>query len=202
VTAWPRGPGEDSYEGLKVSAYIEVARDKALRSFRVGYEIRVDGTPVGRLNDRGQTLRLETSPGHHEVQAFFAASVAGSAVNERRTSAVISADVSDGETACMTVSLGAATYWYRAPGSTEDWLLLVPHYDDAESSPRSGPQTRVSGLRVLELLLGLVIVVAFTLGAFVPLSRPMQVTSQLVLAAAAIVLAVLLYRRFSTTPRA
>ncbi len=54
-----------------MTAHINVARSRSLRSAGVLYDVTIDGEAVGRLK-RGQTISHEVKPGTHDVKALFA----------------------------------------------------------------------------------------------------------------------------------
>jgi hypothetical protein len=181
-----------------MAARITVVRTKSFRSFRLDYEIRVDGEAVGRVQ-RGQTLTHEIDPGEHEVQAFFAAA-GGGRVNEMRRSVAIPVDVHEDESVDMHVDLGPATsarLLAQDPTATRDsWLTLTS--DGYQDASKTAPKPHPAPEAITRIVLAVIIFAGFVTSLLSHPASPLHVASQIAIAVAAVVLAVLLYRHFQT----
>jgi len=178
-----------------VAACIKLVRDRSVRSFRLQYEVRVDGEVVGRLK-RGETLSIDVEPGDHKVQAFFAAP-GGSAVS-RKSSTLNESVVHDGETVVMQVALGPASNPMMTTGSSEDWLLLT--VEGASEAVNAGSHSqRVSPEAVLRLVIATILPVLFVMSLIFRFGSTAGIVTELLLLAGVALLAYLLYRHLRST---
>jgi len=181
-----------------MAARITVVRTKSFRSFRLDYEIRVDGEAVGRVQ-RGQTLIHDVTPGEHQVEAFFAGS-GGGHVNNMRRSVAIPVNIQDGESAVMYVGLGPATPPRTLPqdpsAARDGWLTL--NLDKYQDASKTAPKPHPAPEAIIRIVLAVIIFAGFVTSLLSHPASPLHVASQIAIAVAAVVLAVLLYRHFQT----
>lgn len=179
-------------------ACIRFARDRSVRSFRLEYEVRVDGEVVGRLK-RGETLSIEVEPGKHKVQAIFAAP-GGSAVSQK-SSMLMEYVVQGGETLVVQVALGPASNPVVTTGSSDDWLLLTVQGDAAAAVNTGSRSQRTSPEAVLRLVIATILPVLFVMSLVFRFGSTAGIVSELLLAAGVVFLAYLLYRHLRSAMR-
>jgi len=180
-----------------VVACIQFVRDRSVRSFRLQYEVRVDGDVVGRLK-RGQTLSIDVEPGKHKVQAIFAAP-GGSAVSQK-SSTLMEYVVQGGETVVVQVALGPASNPVVTTGSSDDWLLLTVQ-GAAEAVNTGSHSQRTSPEAVLRLVIATILPVLFVMSLVFRFGSTTGIVSELLLVAGVAFLAYLLYRHLRSAMR-
>ncbi len=173
---------------IQMTAHIDVARTRSLRSAGVLYDVTIDGEAVGRLK-RGQTISREVEPGTHDVKALFAKT--GWQIPDPKTRPTMSYTVQDGETLVLNVSLGPA----NSPGMTaptdEDWLRLT-----AQGEGGRNQTAHRSTSAIVRALLGVILLGGFVTSLVSHAGSVGHTVGQVIMAAAAVALAYLLYRHF------
>ncbi len=169
-----------------MTAHINVARSRSLRSAGVLYDVTIDGEAVGRLK-RGQTISHAVKPGTHDVKALFAKT--GWQVPDPKTSPTMTYTVQDDQTLVLNVSLGPA----NSPGMTtptkEDWLRLTAPGEAAGTA-------QGSTTAIVRVLLAVIVLGGFVMSLVSHAGSLGHTVGQVVMAVAAVALAYSLYQHF------
>jgi hypothetical protein len=170
-----------------VTVKLKLIRPNTLRSFRLVYEIRIDGECIGRIK-RGQTLTHDMAEGKHSIQAVFAA--ANQEALWQRRSPAIEVSAHNGDTVTMRVDLGAASNPLLKSSANDEWLSLTTVGDN-----RTMAAHRVSIEAVSRLLLAIIAILAVVASAILH-AGTLRIESLTLAIVASAVLAYLLHRRF------
>ena len=180
------GPALTLTPEIQMTAHINVARSRSLRSAGVLYDVTIDGEAVGRLK-RGQTISHAVKPGTHDVKALFAKT--GWQVPDPKTSPTMTYTVQDDQTLVLNVSLGPA----NSPGMTtptkEDWLRLTAPGEAAGTA-------QGSTTAIVRVLLAVIVLGGFVMSLVSHAGSLGHTVGQVVMAVAAFTLAYSLYQHF------